>query len=213
MQRTTVLAFAAGMAAAGSALFVTGFGPEHDHKGHQNGSATDHADHAMTPEEEMAAYMASIMPGEPHADLAKGVGTWDAVTSFVMEPSAPPVAGVGTMETEMVLGGRYLVGHFHMDDMMGMPFDGISYTGYDNLRGEYVSTWMDSFGTGIMYMTGHMHETGKMQLQGSAAAPGGEKHMKIISEWQDDDHFTDTFMDKQPDGTWVKSGQIKYTRR
>lgn len=215
MQRTTVLAFLAGAAAAGSALFTTGFGPDHsnhsDH-GHAHADQDGHAGHAMSPEEEMAAYMASIMPGEHHEHLAKVVGTWDAVTSFVVDPSQPPLDGTGTMECEMVLGGRYVQGHFHMDDMMGMPFDGISFAGYDNLRQEFVSTWMDSMGTGIMYMTGQM-EGQKMELQGSVAAPGGEKHMKIVTEWQDDDHFTDTFMDKQPDGSWVQSGQISYTRR
>ncbi|MEM9373707.1 MAG: DUF1579 family protein [Planctomycetota bacterium] len=215
MQRSHLVAFAAGLAAAGSGFFVTGFGPDHgDHKHHDH----DHHKHAadapaMSPEEEMEAYMASIMPGDHHAELAKAAGTWDAVTSFMMEPGAPPVAGVGTMECEMVLGGRYLQGRFHMDDMMGVPFDGLSFAGYDNIREEYVTTWMDTFGTGIMYMTGHMHENGKMEMVGASAMPSGDRHMKIVSEWDGDDQFTDTFYDKQPDGSWMKSGHIKYTRR
>lgn len=206
MQRTHTLAFVAGLAAAGSLFFVTGFGPGHDdHEGHDK--------QAMSPEEEMAAYMATIMPGEHHKHLAKSVGTWDAKTSFMMEPGAPPMEGVGTMTCEMIFGGRYLEAKFHMDDMMGMPFDGLSHTGYDNIREEYVTTWMDTFGTGIMYMTGHIHENGKMEMHGTTAMPSGDKGMKIVSKWDGDDTFTDTFYDEMPDGSWAKSGHITYTRR
>lgn len=223
MQRSHVLAFVTGLAAAGSGFFITGFGPDdvdhagHDHTDHAHHDGHDHADHqdghTMSPEEEMAAYMATIMPGQHHEHLAKSVGMWDAKTSFTMEPGAPPLEGVGTMECKMIFGGRYLEAHFHMDDMMGMPFDGLSHAGYDNIREQYVTTWMDTMGTGIMYMTGHIHENGKMEMQGKTAMPTGEKGMKIVSQWQGENQFTDTFYDKMPDGSWVKSGYIAYTRR
>ncbi|MFK7884734.1 MAG: DUF1579 family protein [Phycisphaerales bacterium] len=214
MQRATVLAFAAGVAAAGTGLFVIGLAPEHDeHAGHDHTDHADHADHAMSPEEEMEAYMATIMPGEHHAAMRRSVGSWTAKTSFVMTPDTPPVEGVGTMEAEWVLGGRYIQGHFHMDDMMGMPFDGISYAGYDNIRQEYVTAWMDTFGTGILRMTGHVHENGQHVMVGKTAMPEGEREMKIVTVWQDDDNFVDRFYDQMPDGSWNQSGTITYTRR
>ncbi len=210
-KRAAGLAFGAGVVTTAAAVVLLGAGPDHDHdhKPHDEHDAAA----AMSPQEEMEAYMATIMPGEHHKHLVKSAGMWDAKTSFMMEPGAPPVEGVGTMECEMIFGGRYLECRFHMDDMMGMPFDGLSHAGYDNVRQQYVSTWMDTFGTGIMYMTGHMHENGKMEMHGKTAMPSGEKGMKIVSEWHSDDHFTDTFYDQMPDGTWVKSGQIEYTRR
>ena len=38
--------------------------------------------------------------------------------------------------------------------MMGQPFTGIGVTGYDNHAKKYLSTWIDSMGTGIFSMEG-----------------------------------------------------------
>lgn len=217
MQRTSLLAFAAGVAATASVVFLTGFGPgddhDHDHHGHDHGTNGSAQDHGMSPEEEMAAYMASIMPGEEHAAMGKYIGTWDAKTSFVMDPNSPPVEGVGTMTCDWQLGGRYVRGQFHMDDMMGMPFDGLSYAGFNNITKQHVSVWMDTFGTGIIRMTGHVDEQGVQHMSGITAGPAGDTKMEIVTEWDGKNSFSDTFYDILPDGTRVQSGHIVYTRR
>ena len=38
--------------------------------------------------------------------------------------------------------------------MMGQPFSGVGIDGYDNLRKKYVTTWIDTMGTGIFSMEG-----------------------------------------------------------
>lgn len=226
MKQSTILAFLAGAAATGVAVTLTGLGPEHashasaghhqpekDGQGHNgHGAGGDHHQTEMSPEEEMAAWMASSTPGEHHAMLARAVGSWSAKTSFNMEPGAPPMEGEGTMTCEWVLGGRFVKSEMHMDDMMGMPFDGLGYSGYDNLKKEFVGTWMDTFGTGIMMMTG-THTGEQATMVGTVMTPAGEATMKIVSDWQDDDHFTDTFYDLMPDGSWQKSGHVAYTRK
>lgn len=53
----------------------------------------------------------------------------------------------------MIFGGRYQ-STTHKGNMMGMPFEGMSITGYDNATKKFVSTWVDSWSTGIMNMSG-----------------------------------------------------------
>jgi hypothetical protein len=38
---------------------------------------------------------------------------------------------------------------------MGMPFEGLGYTGYDNVKKQYFGTWIDSMSTGIMTSSRH----------------------------------------------------------
>tara|TARA_R110000782_G_scaffold175732_1_gene266838 strand:+ start:3027 stop:3689 length:663 start_codon:yes stop_codon:yes gene_type:complete len=219
MTRTTALAFVAGAAAAAAVLVLPGFGPEdgHDHTGHghdgHNGTAhqpdTGQSDRDM--QKEMEQWMAMASPGENHAVLDKSVGKWTAKTSFIMDPSQPPTEGEGTMTSEWVLGKRFVKSDFYMKDMMGTEFQGLAYTGYDNIKGEYVSTWMDTFGTGILMMTGE-HDGSRCVMEGESVSPEGPYTMKIVTTWHDDDHFTDVFYDKVGDDGWRKSGEIKYTR-
>lgn len=216
MTRTTALAFVAGAAAAAAILVLPGFGPgddhDHGHDGH-NGSAgqPDSGQSERDMQKEMEQWMALASPGEHHAVLDKSVGKWTAKTSFIMDPSQPPTEGEGTMTSEWVLGKRFVKSDFYMKDMMGMEFQGLAYAGYDNMKGEYVSTWMDTFGTGILMMTG-THEGNTAVMQGDAVSPEGPYTMKIVTTWHDDDHFTDVFYDKVGDGEWRRSGEIKYTR-
>lgn len=207
MTRTNLLAFVAGAGVASGLAVLVGLGPDHDHKAGKGEPA-----HQMSPDEEMSAWMEACMPGEHHAELSKAVGTWTAQTRFIMDPSMPAVESTGTSTTSWVLGGRYLKSDFHLDDMMGMPFDGMGFTGYDNLKQEYVGTWMDTMGTGIMYMTGKK-DGDKTVLTGKGMSPQGPVEMKIVTAWADNDHFTDTFYDKTPDGSWQESGKITYTRK
>ena len=58
------------------------------------------------------------------------------------------------------MGGRYLEQRFK-GDIMGMPFEGIGYTGYDNVKKQYWGTWMDNMSTGMMTSTGTAPPTGR----------------------------------------------------
>lgn len=131
----------------------------------------------MTPEQkaEMDAWMKAGTPGDMHKWLARGVGTWDAVVKMTM-PGEPSSESVGTMKVEMVLDGRYQQGHFK-GDMMGMPFQGISTTGYNNITKMFEGSWMDSFSTAIMTTKGSM-EGEKLVLKGEMMDPAKNKMIK-----------------------------------
>ena len=115
-----------------------------------------HAEHEMSPEMQamMAAWQKAMTPGEQHARLAEHFeGTWDTKMSLWMEPGAEPMVSTGTSTNTMILGGRQLKMEFS-GTFMGMPFMGIGFTGYDNVRGVYTGSWTDNMSTGTMVSTG-----------------------------------------------------------
>lgn len=165
----------------------------------------------MSPEEMMASMMQSSTPNEHHKELMKTVGEWSATTSFLMDPTQPPTEGPAKMSVKPMLDGRYAMANFSME-MNGMPFEGYSVIGYDNVKEEYISIWMDSMSTRITYMTGNKDEDGNLVMLGTSTTPMGDNTMKIVTTFVDDDHTTDKFYEMMPDGTWYNSGTISYTR-
>lgn len=119
---------------------------------------------ADTPSADQKAAMDAMMkmgaPGEQHKWLATFEGKWNINVKSWMDPSKPPETSTGTCESKMVMGGRFL----HQEctgSMMGMPFNGMGITGYDNQKKKYIGTWMDNFGTQIMWSEGTETEPGK----------------------------------------------------
>lgn len=108
-----------------------------------------------------AAYMAAATPGPNHAGMAAMAGHYRADVKVWMDPTADPVVSTGKTEFKMILGGRYLVQHYS-GSMMGQPFEGMGLTAYDNLEKQYVSTWVDNMGTGIMVTKGNYDAYGKV---------------------------------------------------
>jgi hypothetical protein len=104
------------------------------------------------------------IPGAPHEVLARMAGTWNAKMKSWMEPDKPPMESTGTSETNMILGGRFLQQEF-TGEMMAGTFSGIGFTGYDNHTKRYVSIWMDSMGTGILFFEGTASTDGKTITQ------------------------------------------------
>ena len=108
---------------------------------------------AHSPDQIMAVYQELGTPGKPHQLLAKMEGHWKTRTKHWMSPDQPAMTTEGTCDQKMILEGRFLHQEFR-GDMMGAPFTGIGVNGYDNHTKKYVSTWMDSMGTGIYYFEG-----------------------------------------------------------
>jgi hypothetical protein len=101
----------------------------------------------------MDAMMKAMTPGENHKLLASLVGEWTFVNRMWMDPAAPPTESTGTATYTTIMGGRYVQGEYK-GVMAGMPFEGVGVTGYDNVSKQFVASWIDNLGTGIMYMTG-----------------------------------------------------------
>ena len=97
----------------------------------------------------MEAMMKAGTPGEAHKQLAPLVGTWNVVVKMFPQPGAPAQESKGTAVNKWVLGGRWVQENF-TGKFMNMPFTGIGYTGYDNIKKQYTGTWMDNMSTATM---------------------------------------------------------------
>jgi len=167
---------------------------------------------------EMVEYMKLSLPGPGHARLARIVGEWDYVGDMWPAPGAPPTAMNGEMDARMVLGGRYLVEDYE-GTSMGLPFAGVATTAFDNIQQMYLSSWIDSWSTGIMYSTGSADATGKvLTMSGEMVDPmGGKCTMRSVSTEIDADHMKMEMYAPMPgaDGKPVemKMMELRYTRK
>jgi hypothetical protein len=132
-----------------------------------------------------------------------------------MAPGAPPQESTGTAENKMVFGGRFLEQHFE-GKFMDQPFTGMGYTGYDLYKKNYVGTWMDSMGTGIMTSTGKADPSGKtMTFTGEMDDPVKKKTLpfKETMTVVDNDHHVFEMWCPGDDGKMFKTMEIHYMRK
>jgi hypothetical protein len=114
-----------------------------------------------TQEEWVACHTACMeagTPGENHAFLNKGVGTWKGTTKMWMAPGTEPSNGECTTVVTSILGGRYTKAEITStcDMMPGMVFNGVGTYGFDNTTDTFQTTWMDNMSTATMCGTGEL---------------------------------------------------------
>ncbi|MGZ7032145.1 MAG: DUF1579 domain-containing protein, partial [Thermoanaerobaculia bacterium] len=171
----------------------------------------------MSPEEKaaMEAMQKAMTPGPQHKLLDNMVGTWTATTSMWMQPGAPPTVSKGTSVNKWIMGGRYMEQKF-TGNFMNMPFNGLGYTGYDNVKKQYWGTWMDSMSTGTMMTTGGTDDNGmNWKFTGTVADPmtGKDTTLEEHITVKDKDHHTFEMWSPGPDGKMFKMMEITYTRK
>jgi hypothetical protein len=168
----------------------------------------------MDPQAMMEAYKQLATPGEPHKLFASLAGSWTTKTKEWMEPGKPPMESTGSVEMKMLLDGRFLQQEF-TGNMMGQPYSGVGVSAYDNLRKRYVSTWIDTMGTGIFVMEGMANADGKtITLKGQHDELGGGR-MTHRAVWKIVDNNTQTFdmFGTHQGGKEMKMMEITYTRK
>ena len=164
-------------------------------------------------QEEMAAMMVNISPGEMQKMMEKSVGDWTAHMKMYMDPSQPPMEQTTQVKTEMILGGRYLVSKYK-GMMMGMPFEGIATTAYDNGVKKFYSSWIDNMSTGMSQMEGRWVDDTKMiEFKGISQDPmkGTEIKMRQTLEFVDADTQR-MVMYMEDHGKEMKSMEIELKR-
>jgi hypothetical protein len=156
-----------------------------------------------------------MTPGPMHAWMAKTNGTWEAEVSQWMDPSAPPTKAKATNVQTSMLNGLYVTGKFS-STMMGMPFQGQSTMGYDNAKKDFVSTWVDNMGSGIVVMRGAYDEATKtLNLKGKQTDPKTGKDTDIREEMKmvDDNTYTMTMYGPGMDGKEMKFMEGTFKRK
>lgn len=111
--------------------------------------------------EDMQKCIAAGMPGEMHQRLTKDVGEWEGKSTMWMAPGMEPMVSDFKSDVTSIMDGRYIRVQ-HTGEMPGMgAYHGEGTYGYDNVKKKFVSTWIDSQGTAIMYGTGELADGGK----------------------------------------------------
>jgi uncharacterized protein DUF1579 len=168
---------------------------------------------APSQEEMMAAMMKLAAPGPEHAALNPLVGSWKTVIKTWAAPSAEPASSEGTCDRNWVMGGRYLVGNFK-GNFQGMPFEGMELLGYDNIKKQYVSSWIDNMGTGILSSQGGAMDpsTHSFTLSGTFPDPTGkEQAIRQVTNIVDGNTYVQT-MYANMGGQEAKMMEITFTR-
>jgi len=178
------------------------------------GPAVAQDDAAMVMPPEMVAFFKAATPGAPHQEMAEGVGSFKLAFETWMAPNTEPGHAEGTATRSMTNGGRILQEDVSAS-MEGMPFTGIGQTGYDNVTGEYWSTWIDSMSTGIWMLKGSAADDGVMTFEGknSDAMSGTIKHMKVVIHPETEGTQISEFFEVQEGGNEIRTMRLTYTRQ
>ncbi|WP_339889880.1 DUF1579 domain-containing protein [uncultured Flavobacterium sp.] len=154
-------------------------------------------------------------PSKAHEMLAKDTGTWDADMTFWMPESPEPQKAKSVATYKMILDGKYQEGIFK-GDMWGMPFEGRGLTAYDNASKEFITTWIDNMGTGMLVSRGQYDEASKsITFSGNMVDPvtGKEKKVKEVITYIDDKNQKMEMFEVNSDGTEFKNMEILSKKR
>lgn len=169
----------------------------------------------MDMQEMMELHMKLGTPGAPHRVLAGLAGNWNARVKSWPVPNKPPMESTGTAEQTMTLGGRFLREEF-TGDMMGSVFTGIGFTGYSNYTKKYVSTWMDSSSTGILFFEGTGSADGKTITQETGYHDNpmrGEMKWRSVTKVVDERTWIFELYGVDKKGKAERMMEITYTRK
>lgn len=109
--------------------------------------------------EDMMAFAEAGTPGEMHAFLAKGAGTWDAKVMMWMAPDAEPMTSEGRSVVTPIMDGRYVQVEM-TGEMPGMgQYRGLGLYGFDNAASEFQATWIDNHSTSMMRGVGTLNSS------------------------------------------------------
>ncbi len=166
--------------------------------------------------DELYAMMAKMAePNEFHGHLKQLVGKWAYVSKFRMGADQPWEESKGVADIEPIMGGRYFVQKIKGDDPK-MGFEGMGIMGYDKTTKKYFSTWIDSWGTGLMTSTGTCDGSGKtFTYSGEYDDPmgGGKKKSKSIQKVLGSDKAVFEMYDTGPDGKEFMSLEVSYSKK
>lgn len=162
----------------------------------------------------MEAMMKAGTPGEHHKKLEPFAGSWNTKATFWTVPGGDPMTMDGSSENKVIFGGRYVEQRFS-GSFMGMPFEGLGYTGYDNIKGQYFGTWMDNMSTCVMMSTGKMLDGKTYEFKGTMPDPMTGKDTRVDEKITvvDADHHVMEMWGPGPDGKMFKTMEIQYTRK
>ncbi len=164
---------------------------------------------------ESPEWMKFTVPGENHKALNDLTGKFSYTMRWWEKPDAKAEESKGTSQSKWIMHGRFIQQEVK-GKAMGQAFNGMGITGYDTLKEEYQSVWLDDMSTGMMWSPGKMDTVSKtIQQSGTMSDPmKGEKNawyrtdLKLISK---NEHTFEMFS-KDGAGKEFKTMEIQYKR-
>jgi Protein of unknown function (DUF1579) len=150
-----------------------------------------------------------------HKQLDYFVGDWSATTTMWMDPKAPPQKVEGKLHTESLFGGRYVEMHYQ-GTYEGQTFNGEGLFGFDNLKGKFFNTWIDSMSTGFWLAWGSYDAASKTYtFHGEMDHPtkaGGKIPVREVVNVSNPGHYSFEWYETRG-GKEAKTMQIDYTKK
>src|SRR5262249_53724528 len=130
--------------------------------------------------------------------------------------SQPWQESQSTSTVTALMDGRYTQ-EVVSGQMMGAPFSGMGITGFDNVTGKFVYTWIDNMGTGIETAVGTADKDGKgitWTDTMSDPATGKASTSRMVTTLIDNDHHTLEMFGVPPGGKKeMRMMSISYVRQ
>lgn len=172
-----------------------------------------HEEPPMNPAEMEKKWMEYATPSSVHEMMKSWDGEWTAhVVSWMPDGSVDSSTGKSVNKT--IMDGRYQISNYS-GTMMKRPFEGMSTLAYDNAKKTFISTWIDSWGTGLMVSEGTWDDatktitfTGKMMNGATGKEEDFKQTLRIV-----DDNTQVSEMYSVKDGKDQKWMEITYTRK
>lgn len=175
--------------------------------------------------EKMMQQMAEMSKlNENHKLLSSMDGDWDYTVKMWMDgnTSGVPQESKGTATRKSIMDGRYVTmdvnGTMQMPGADGkptdVPFHGMGLEGYDNMKKKFVSSWIDSMGTGIEFSEGKYDPATKtftysMDME---PMPGMKTKVREVVKIVDDTHMMLEWYETHG-GKEKKTMEINYTKK
>lgn len=182
--------------------------------------ATTHAQDNKQPamsKQQQAMMEAMQKAGEvrpEHKQLDYFVGDWAVTTSMFGDPKSPPQKSEGKAHDEMLFGGRFLSMKFE-GAFQGQTFNGEGMMGFDNVKGKFFNTWIDSMSTGFWLAYGSYDAATKSYTFRGDMPDYGKPDTKMtvrqVVHIVDATHYTFEWYET-PGGKEAKTLQIDYTK-
>jgi hypothetical protein len=141
-------------------------------------------------------------PTAEHKVLAQDVGKWKTEVQMFVPGQDEPAKSEGTEVGEAICHGLF-VQTVHKGEIMGMPFEGRSWMGYDTFKKKYTGTWVDNFGTSLYQMEGTYDadkKTMTVMMTGPNPMTGEDMSMKSVTTYIDDNTKTMEMFGPDPTG-------------
>jgi hypothetical protein len=188
-----------------------------DTKETTNTSKTEEPWVAIPQDSMMATMMQLAQPGPMHTLISSWSGTWAGETTMWNFEGDTATKSKGTAVSTMIVGGKYQQSR-HTGDMGGMPFEGVAIMGYDNVKKEFFSNWIDVFSTGFITFTGQWDDASKtLSMSGSYPdifRPGKECKMReVVKVIDENTQLMEMYGPDPKTGKEYKMMEMKMTRK